>query len=68
MKAKALHWTHHDYSGSGVERIYLEKDFEQAEKDISMLKDHSDKVWILLDVDVYNSYTNIPNGYFNKDK
>ena len=63
MKAILLAWRHHDSSGWGVERVYLEKDFEQAEKDLSMLENHSDKKWSLIDVDFYGL-----KETFGKDK
>ena len=54
MKAKILRWEHSDKSGNGVSRIYFEPDFEQAEKDLNLIKQHTDVDYILEDIEIYN--------------
>ena len=56
MKAKILRFFYTDGSGHKTVRIYLEKDWIQAEKDLNLLHDHAsdDKTWALDDVEIYN--------------
>lgn len=55
MKSKVLYWEYDDRSANGIERLYFEPDFEQADKDLYLLKKHStDKSFMLVNVDVYN--------------
>lgn len=61
MKAKVLHWKYKDGSDSGIERIYFESHFEQAEIDLKMLQQHSDKKWMLENVSVYGNNNNNSN-------
>lgn len=56
QKAKILIAQQHDLSGMRVLRIYLEKDYEQGEKDKKMLADNSDKDIFLVETEIYNSY------------
>jgi hypothetical protein len=62
MKAKALVSAYSDGSGFKVVRIYLEQDFDNAESDLELLKEHGSdsKNWSLEDVNVFN------NGEFKR--
>jgi len=53
MKTKVLYWEYHNKRDNGIERIYLEPDFEQADKDLALLEIHSDRKWKLVSVDIY---------------
>ncbi len=57
MKAKVLLFNYDDKSGFEVVRVYLEKDFEQAQKDLDLMSGHASdcKVWSLQDVEVFNT-------------
>jgi DNA-directed RNA polymerase alpha subunit len=59
MKAKVLFFQYSDGTGSGVERIYFDANFEQAEKDLKLLQSHSDKKWLLVDTDIYGEQKGI---------
>lgn len=54
-KAKVLHWMYDDKSNYGIVRIYLEKDFAQAESDFEIMKEHASdsKNWFLTDEIIY---------------
>ena len=57
MKAKALVSAYSDGSGFKLVRIYLEQDFENAESDLELLKEHGSDClnWSLEDVEVYGT-------------
>jgi hypothetical protein len=57
MKAKALVSAYSDGGGFKVVRIYLEQDFDNAESDLELLKEHGSdsKNWSLEDVNVYEN-------------
>ena len=54
-KAKVLHYKYSDGSGFGIVRIYLEKDFSQADSDLEMMQEHASdcKNWFLTDENIY---------------
>lgn len=56
MKSKILLGKYYDSSGVKIARVYLEEDYEQAEKDLAMMKEHgnSDVEWKLVETEVYN--------------
>ena len=56
MKSKILLGKYYDSSGMKIARVYLEEDYEQAEKDLAMLKEHgnTDVEWKLIETEVYN--------------
>lgn len=56
MKAKILCSKYYNSSGMKIARVYLEEDYEQAEKDLAMLKQHgnTDVEWKLIETEVYN--------------
>lgn len=53
--AKVLISQYSDKSGSKIVRVYLNKDFEQAQRDLNLLQEHasSDKEWQIQDVEIY---------------
>jgi hypothetical protein len=57
MKAKALVSAYSDGSGFKVARIYLEQDFDNAESDLELLKEHGSdsKNWSLEDVNIFDN-------------
>lgn len=59
MIAKVLLYKYTGESGNYPARVYLEKDFEQAELDLIMMKDlaSSDRDWHLRDVELYKGLT-----------
>ncbi len=59
MKAKVLFWKYNDQAGSGIERIYMPENFEQAEKDLILLQDHSAKIWGLADTEIYGEQKSV---------
>ena len=57
MKAKILTYTYCDSSGFGVEKVYMEVDFEQAERDLALLEKYSDmRTFQLIDSEVYDKF------------
>ena len=58
MKAKVLTYQHDNGSGYGTIRVYLENDFEQAEKDLDLLIEFGDnsKTFLLIPTEIYNNY------------
>jgi hypothetical protein len=57
MKAKVLFCHYTDGSGYNVVRVYLEKDFDQAEKDYEMMFEYASdcRSWNLEDVDLFGN-------------
>ena len=55
MKAKVLFGQYDDNSGTMIVRVYLEKDFEQAKRDLQLLQEHASdcKIWALKEVEVF---------------
>lgn len=53
---KVLYYKYFDNSGMKPIRVYFTKDYEQAEKDLNLLKEYasSDKGWYLEEIEVYN--------------
>lgn len=52
---KVLYYKYSDGSGAKVVRVYLEKDFAQAEKDLALMKTEASdyKDWYLADVELF---------------
>lgn len=48
---KILYWK--KGSDFGIERVYFERNFQQADRDLKMLKLHSDKEWFLVSPDIF---------------
>ena len=55
-KAKILTKEQYDHSGFDLIRIYHEEDYNQAEKDLDMMKEHGgqDYIYSLIEVEIYN--------------
>ena len=57
QKSKVLYYKYDDKSNSKPVRVYLENDFEQAESDLGLMKEHASdcKEWFLEEVEVCKS-------------
>lgn len=55
MKVKILCFCYSDSSGYKNVRVYLEKDFDQAEKDLTLMNEHASdcKKWKLDEIEVF---------------
>jgi len=57
MKAKVLIGYYPGESGFRIARVYLEKDFDQADKDLEMMQEHASdtKTWKLEETELFNN-------------